>query len=454
MPPPARSDRGWSVPLWIYSLAWWLATPALLASLAWRGLRQRGYVYAVAERFGFGRARAGSGALIWLHAVSVGETRAAEPLVRAMAARWPDAAILLTHMTPTGRATGAAIFADLVASGRLEQRWLPWDYPGATRRLFKRMRPTIGILMETELWPNLVVAASRASVPMVLANARLSEKSLQKGLRWRALIEPALGALQQVLAQTQSDAERLARLGRSDVPVLGNLKFDIAPPAPMLALGELWRERLLSLRPSRRVVVAASTREAEEALLLGAWRRALSTDRDEHRPLLVVIPRHPQRFAEVVALAQGAGWRVARRSEFTDGGPGAHLRDVDVLIGDSMGEMFAWYALADLALIGGSFAPLGGQNLIEACAVGRPVIFGPHMFNFGEISRDAVAAGAAVQAADMDQAVSLALELLADEPRRRAMSHDAQAFSSQHRGATQRTLERIEVLLKESMKPR
>jgi 3-deoxy-D-manno-octulosonic-acid transferase len=440
---PERSDRGRSGPLWLYSLAWWLATPALLGSLVWRGVRQPGYLLSVAERFGYCRTRGGTQRLIWLHAVSVGETRAAEPLLRAIAARWPDAAILLTHMTPTGRATGAAIFADLITSGRLEQCWLPWDYPGATRRMLKRMRPSIGMLLETELWPNLIDAAAREAVPMVLVSARLSEKSLRKGLRWHALIEPALLGLRQVLAQTSSDAERLAQLGRRDVPALGNLKFDIEPPESMLTLGGQWRECLLSREPSKKVIVAASTREGEEAMLFDAWRQRFGLERSDARPLLVVVPRHPQRFGEVHALAQGLGWKVARRSEFAGAAPDVEALDADVLIGDSMGEMFAWYAFADLAIIGGSFAPLGGQNLIEACAVGRPVIVGPHMFNFEEISRDAIAAGAAVRAADMTQAVKQSLDLLADEPRRHAKSQAAKSFAAQHRGATQRMLDSI-----------
>ena len=444
---PERSDRGRSGPLWLYSIAWWLATPALLASLVWRGVRQPGYLRSVAERFGYCRARGGTQRLIWLHAVSVGETRAAEPLLRAIAARWPDATILLTHMTPTGRATGSTIFADLIASGRLEQCWLPWDYPGATRRMLRRMRPTIGILLETELWPNLVYAAAREAVPMVLVNARLSEKSLRKGRRWRALIEPALLSLRQVLAQTSPDAERLAQLGRGDVPALGNLKFDIQPPESMLTLGGRWRECLLSREPSKQVIVVASTREGEEAMLFDAWRQRFSPERSDTRPLLVVVPRHPQRFGEVYALAKEVGWKVARRSEFAGSEPDVDALSADVLVGDSMGEMFAWYVFADLAIIGGSFAPLGGQNLIEACAVGRPIIVGPHMFNFEEISRDAIAAGAAVRATDMAQAVNESLDLIADEPRRQAKSQAAKSFATQHRGATQRTLDSIAELL-------
>lgn len=289
----ARMTFGERLARLLYCVAWWLVTPALLLWFAVRGLRERGYLAALAERFGHCPATEPGVRLVWVHAVSVGETRAAEPLIRAMLDRWPDIRILLTHMTPTGRETGAGAFADLVAAGRLRQAWLPWDYPGATRRMLSRARPVLGLIMETELWPNLVASARRASVPLVLANARLSERSLAKGLRWRALIGPALRSLHQVLAQTQSDAKRLGQLGREAVPAIGNLKFDIDPPAPMLARGAFWRERLLSLKPLRGIVIAASTRDGEEAMLLAAWRALGEPAPDSGRPLLVLVPVIP-----------------------------------------------------------------------------------------------------------------------------------------------------------------
>jgi 3-deoxy-D-manno-octulosonic-acid transferase len=307
--------------------------------------------------------------------------------------------------------------------------------------MLSRARPVLGLIMETELWPNLVASARSASVPVVLANARLSERSLRKGLRWRALIGPALRSLDQVLAQTQSDAKRLGQLGREAVPAIGNLKFDIDAPAQMLARGALWRERLLSREPFRGVVLAASTRDGEEAMLLAAWRALGEPAPDSGRPLLVLVPRHPQRFDAVAQLAREQGWQVKRRSAFEGDGP--ELAHADLVIGDSMGEMFAWYALADVAIIGGSLAPLGGQNLIEACAVGCPVVLGPHTFNFEEISQDAVAAGAALRVADAAGALGESLRLLGEPARRQAMSVAALAFAAQHRGATVRTLDAI-----------
>lgn len=444
----ARPARG---PLWVYSIAWWCLTPLLLASLLWRALRQPGYLSAWPERFGWiARRSQAARQLLWVHAVSVGETRASESLVRAFAARWPEADLLLTHMTPTGRATGAAVFADLIDAGRLRQAWLPWDYPGASRRFLARVRPTLGVLIETEVWPNLLAAANRWSVPVVLVNARLSERSLRKGLRWRALIEPALRGLDLVLAQTPSDAARLAQLGRQAVPVIGNLKFDIEPPAAMIARGVRWRKCLLSTESRRGVIVVASTRDGEESMFLDAWRQHVGLAGDAPRPLLVIVPRHPQRFEEVAELARAQGWRTSRRSAFCEGDPDLSVAQSDVMVGDSMGEMFAWYALGDVAIIGGSFAPLGGQNLIEACAVGCPVVLGPHTFNFEQISEDAVSADAAVRVGNAAEALEQALALVENTGRRQQRSAAALAFAAQHRGATQRTVASVAPLVERS----
>lgn len=423
----------------LYSLAWYCALPFVLCSLVWRARRQPGYLHHLGERFGVGLAT--TPGAIWIHAVSVGETRASQSLIRALADRYPQRPILLTHMTPTGRETGAAVFADLIAQGRLRQCWLPYDTPSAIRRFLRLHQPSLGLLMETELWPNLVAVARRCDVPLVLVNARLSEKSLRKGLRWRSLIVPAMAGLTQVLAQTGPDAERLAQLGRSGVPVLGNLKFDIDPPPELVARGRGWREQAMPAR--RGIVLAASTREGEEVLVLDAWRQTAPRD---CAALLVMVPRHPQRFDEVAALVTERGLRMARRSA----GVSADLPDmvdVDVLLGDSMGEMFAYYAMADVAIIGGSLQPLGGQNLIEACAVGTPVVVGPHMFNFAQVSVDALDAGAVLQVSDAEGVVAQALQLLRDDSKRIRMSECGRTFASRHRGATERTLQVLRPLL-------
>lgn len=463
----------------LYTLGWYLATPLVALYLLWRSRRQPEYRQHWAERWGWfaGRRAGDREPLIWVHAVSVGETRAAQPLLAALSARHPRAKLLLTCMTPTGRATAATLFADLLASGRLVQAYLPYDYPHAVRAFLHAWRPAVGILLETELWPNLIAGAQRSGVPVVLVNARLSASSLRKGQRWPSLIRPAVEGLALVAAQTTGDAERIARLGRAADVVTGNMKFDVLPPAGMVQRGCEWR-RSLGGRP---VVLAASTREGEEALLLAAWAgcRAAAAG----KPLLVVVPRHPQRFDDVADAVVAAGLTLQRRSawKYGPGGalsadaagePGNHDRrnvgagtagrsstsavagegavaSPDVLLGDSMGEMFAWYGMADVAIIGGSLLPFGAQNLIEACAVGVPVLLGPHTFNFAEAADQAIAAGAALRVTDAAAALAEAIELLADDDRRQRMSDAAHMFAAAHRGATQRTMDALDPWLQQ-----
>ena len=421
---PTAGIAAW-LALGAYTLLLRLATPLYFARLWWRGQSEPAYGQGWAERLGFSHATAAPGRL-WLHAVSLGETRAAAPLIDALRAQHPGLRLLLTHGTATGREAGAALLREGDA-----QAWLPYDTPGAVRRFLHQQRPALGVLMETEIWPNLLHAARSAGVPMVLANARLSERSRAKGERLSALLHPAVASFSQVLAQTEADAERLRASGAAQVQVLGNLKFDITPAPELLARGRAWRERLMqpvvphAMRP---VLLAAVTREGEEALLLQVWRRQPSP-----RPLLLVVPRHPQRFDEVAALIQQAGFTLARRSGWADT-PAAEAALADVWLGDSLGEMALYYAIADVALLGGSFAPLGGQNLIEAAACDCPLVMGPHTFNFAQAAELALAAGAALREADMDAAVTRALAVgRSDEGA--LMSARALAFAAQHRGA-------------------
>jgi 3-deoxy-D-manno-octulosonic-acid transferase len=292
------------------------------------------------------------------------------------------------------------------------------------------------------VWPNLLQAARRSALPMVLANARLSARSERKGRRLDALLRPAVESLALVLAQSRDDAARLRALGAREVVVAGNLKFDMTPDADQLARGHAWRDAL-----GRPVVLAAVTREGEEEPLLAAWLA-----RPAPRPLLVVVPRHPQRFDEVAALVRAAGCSLARRSEWGDAPP-VEAHAADVWLGDSMGEMALWYATADVALLGGSFAPLGGQNLIEAAACGCPVVMGPHTFNFAEAARLALAAGAALRVADIAAAVDVARSLTAAAAGR-DMPAAARAFAAEHRGAAARMAERIVALLPASARAR
>jgi 3-deoxy-D-manno-octulosonic-acid transferase len=328
----------------------------------------------------------------------------------------------MTHTTPTGRATGEALFGDTVT-----RVYLPYDLPWAVARLLDRYRPDCGVLMETELWPNLVRACVRRGIPVHLVNARLSEKSARGYRRLARLIRITLGSLAGIAAQSTRDAQRLRALGAVDVVVTGSMKFDMTPPADAVAQGQVMRHRFGADRP---VVLAASTREGEEALLLPLLERLQPTD-----ALVVIVPRHPQRFDEVAQLLVTAGVRFQRRSEAVE-----VSADTRVLLGDSMGEMFAYYGAADVAFVGGSLLPLGGQNLIEACAVGTPVVVGPHMFNFQEITAQACAAGAVLQVADAEGVVNAFDRLLRSPEERGRMSAAGREFAAAHRGATGRVL--------------
>lgn len=451
--PPSRLKA--RLALAAYGLAWLLAIPLVLGYLLARARKQPAYRAHWAERWALRWPAAPAGWAgarpVWIHAVSVGETRAAQPLIEALLAADPALRILLTHMTPTGRATGHELFAARWP-GRVHQCYLPYDLGWAARRFLARWRPRLGILMETELWPALCARAVRARVPMVIVSARLSERSLARGLRWRELTTPALAGLDAVLAQTPADAERLRRLGRAEVEVTGNLKFDIVPSAEGVALGRGWRA-VLGDRP---IVLCASTRDGEEALLLRAWAdaaaqaagcaptagvapgaHAAGAGLTSAAPRLLIVPRHPQRFDEVARAIAQAGCVAARRSD--PGWPQAAAQ-ADVLLGDSMGEMAAYVAMADAAIIGGSLLPFGGQNLIEPCALGVPVVVGPSTENFAQVADEAIAAGAALRVADAPAALAAALALLADPARRAAMGTAGTGFAQAHRGATRRTL--------------
>ena len=412
-----------------YSLLLRLATPAYIARLWWCGGAEPLYRHALAERFGFyADDRPVEPGRVWIHAVSLGETRAAAALIDALRRQRPGLRLLLTHGTATGRAAGAPLLRKGDA-----QLWLPYDTPGAVRRFLRRQRPALGVLMETEIWPNLQAAARVAGVPMVLANARLSEKSRLQGERFAALMHPAAASLTRVLAQSDDDAQRLRASGAPQVAVCGNLKYDMSPDPALIARGQGWRREL-----ARPVVLAASTREGEEAPLLRAWVAALAGAAITPRPLLLLVPRHPQRFDEVARLVGEAGLSCARRSGWSDQPPGAGpAASADVWLGDSMGEMPLYFGAADVALLGGSFAPLGGQNLIEAAACGCPLVMGPSSFNFAEAAALSLAAGASLRVADITEGVTRALAL-AQDPARPEWATRARVFAAAHRGAATR----------------
>ncbi|WP_347556643.1 3-deoxy-D-manno-octulosonic acid transferase [Robbsia sp. KACC 23696] len=519
----------------LYRTLWWLAAPVAVCRLIWRARREPGYIRHIGERFGFVTRRKDAKPLIWVHAVSVGETRASQPLVDALRQAHPDAELLVTCMTPAGRATNVSLFGD-----RVTRCYLPYDMRGAVRRFLKRKRPTLGVVMETEVWPTLIDECAQAGVPLVMVNGRMSEKSFRRAQRFGEAARSVFAGLSAVLAQTEADAHRLEELGARRTAVLGNLKFDVPCDTSLIDAGARWRLAI----GDRPVWVAASTREGEEALVLDAfarqreaakaWRHASAVvdeasasasahatqavptthhaevidadhavvsaatvaptsiaeaavvERDEAgavaastrvteaapraftpmgagtaddragpdgtRALLILVPRHPQRFNEVHALAS-ARYKTVRRSEWAEGAPSRAPRDVlpedvDVLIGDSMGELPAYYGASDLAFIGGSLVPTGGQNLIEAAAAGTPVLVGPHTYNFTQASANAIGVGAAMRVATPDALGDAVASLLRDHSRRQAMGLAARQFAEKDRGATARTVAFLAEFLK------
>lgn len=414
----------------VYSAAWGLVAPLAALYLLWRSLAQREYRQNWSERFlGRGAPPPAGRPLVWVHAVSVGETRAAQPLIEQLASELPDAAFVLTHMTPTGRAVGQSIVASL--PGRVVQRYSPYDLPFAVARFMRDVRPSLGVVMETEIWPNLLHAARRAGVPLLLANARLSEKSSARGRRVALLLKPAAASFGRIAAQSAADRARIAQWYEGRIDVTGNLKFDLEVDQALVAAGRAQR----AVWDNRPVWLCASTRDGEEALLLASLTGHRGKSASD--PIFVIVPRHPQRFDEVARLIEAKGMTCVRRSR----GPWPAAVPVGaVLLGDTMGEMALYYALADVALIGGSLLDFGAQNLIEACAVGTPVVLGPSTFNFAQVALDAVAVGAAVQVRDADAALAAMAELCGDPERLHAMSMAALDFSRAHRGSTARVV--------------
>jgi 3-deoxy-D-manno-octulosonic-acid transferase len=424
----------------LYSAALWLAQPLLRAKLAQRAEAEPAYAQHVQERFGYYDFPADHGA-VWIHAVSLGETRAAAILIAQLRQRIPNMRLLLTHGTATGRAEGAK----LLQEGD-RQVWLPWDTTAAVRQFFVHFQPRIGIVMETEVWPNLCAAAQAIGVPLVLANARLNEKSARSAQRLAWLAQPAYAAFSQVWAQTSQDAQRLVAVGAQHVSVQGNLKFDAQLSALQLAQGKAWRAA--SGQP---VVLLASSREGEEDLFLQKIKK-LSQSSIEHAAIdnaainilkirkvqWLIVARHPQRFDEVANKITLAGFTVSRRSQWADAPLAA-----DVWLGDSLGEMALYYGLADVALLGGSFAPLGGQNLIEAIAAGCPVVMGPHTFNFADASNTAVDQHAALRAIDMASGLEAAVLLSMNTQRRTAMQSAGDHWLKASRGTAQRMVDAV-----------
>jgi 3-deoxy-D-manno-octulosonic-acid transferase len=417
-------------PLWfslVNGIFYSLATTALLFLapfyLLWRGQRQREYLRHIGERYGMFPVRK-TRTPIWVHAVSLGETRAAAPLIRALQEKYPDKTLLLTHGTPTGRQAGLGLFGNTVI-----QAYLPYDHPWLARRFFRCFRPAVGLIMETEVWPNFLKVAQDNGTPIMLVNARLSEHSFMGYRRWGRFANEAFSRFAIAAAQTEEDAQRLRQLGCQRVEVAGNLKFDLEVPEAARQLANQFR-KWVGERP---VFLAASTRDGEEALVLDALSAIAIPDL-----LTVIVPRHPQRFESVARLLESREVAYQRRSEDRSLQP-----DTRVWLGDSMGELFAYYLGCDAAYIGGSLLPLGGQNPIEAMACGRPVLFGPHTWNFDAVARQAVDSGAALRVDSSGALGSVLQSLFSDPQRMQAMGEAGKGLILRHRHATARIMDLI-----------
>ncbi len=421
----------------------------MLLRLWWRGRKDPGYRQSIGERFGFGLGvRPGA---IWIHAVSVGETRAAQPLIEAYLQQGKS--ILLTCMTPNGRRTGATIFAEAIAQGRLQQVYLPYDLCWSVERFLKVAKPEMGLFMETEAWPTIVFRAAEIKLPVFLINARLSERSARRVARFGAAGRSLFQAFAGILAQTELDVGRYRALGVKQCEVVGNLKFDVVLDPILVDHGLAWHAYLE--KNNRLMVCAASTREGEEAIILEAWQAMLQMHAEEltsvsistPQPLLCIVPRHPERFAEVAELIRSSGLTVLQRSEIDLDASDWHNRidlKTAVVLGDSMGEMPLYYSASDLVVMGGSLLPLGGQNLIEACAAGCPVLLGENTFNFQQASQDAIECGAAMRLGNNGSLVATLAgaisRILQHQQQRQAMREAALRYAADYRGATTRIM--------------
>jgi len=407
---------------YLYSLLLYCLIPLALTRLAWRGLRNRGYWHRWAERFGFAPRLEGS--VIWLHAVSVGEVRASAPLVKALSHDYPGHTILITTMTPTGSATVHDLFGTAVA-----HCYVPYDLPTAVWRFLNRIRPRLALIMETELWPNLFHQCHARGIPLILANVRMSEKSARGYRRVAGFTRATLANVKRVGAQTEADAGRMRALGAVQVEVTGSIKFEMDVPPDLAARAAALRSRI----GERPLWVAASTRAGEEEQVLDAFARLRARI---PRLLLVLVPRHPERFDSVAKLCSQRGFRIERRSQLQD----SVAPDTAILLGDTMGELLLFHAAADVSYIGGSLVPLGGQNLLEAAAVGTPVVFGPHMFNFNEISRMTLERGAGRQVQDAAELAGAVADYLENPEIRNAAGEAGQRMVAENRGALAKTL--------------
>ncbi len=409
-----------------WSVGAYLLLPYAIVSLLWRGFRYPPYFHRWPERFGFVPRPEGE-RVIWVHAVSVGEVRSAAALILELDERYPEHRILVTTMTPTGSEQVEELFGE-----RVSHSYVPFDFPDAVHRFLNRVRPELAIIAETEFWPNIFAALKRRGIPLFLINVRISQAALHGYLRVPNAVRRMFANADLICPQTELDAERLRTLGAEParIHVTGNLKFDVEVPGSLLQEGAAVRSLWGRDRP---VWIAASTHAGEETQVLEAFERLRET---HPKLLLALVPRHPERFQAVARLCERRGYAIALRSlDYGELG-----EDIDIVVGDTMGELQRLYAASDLAFVGGSLVPHGGQNVLEACAVSVPVIFGPHMFHFEEISALALARGAARQVRDAAELSAAVADWLDRPAERRAAGEAAHGLMQDNHGALERTL--------------
>jgi 3-deoxy-D-manno-octulosonic-acid transferase len=413
----------------LYQCLWHVALPIVLARLWWKGRKEPGYRAHIQERLGFYQGEAFTDA-IWVHAVSVGETRASAPLIHALVAS--KHRILLTHTTPTGRKTGADLFQSYINQGVLKQCYLPYDFCWPVSRFLRQFKPYKGLMMETEVWPSILFF-SKNKLPIYLINGRLSLKSSLNFAKFGNLSKELFGLFEKILAQTQSDATHYETFGIQNCPITGNLKFDVQLDPTQIAYGQLWKKSL----GNRQIITLASSREGEEEMVIRAWEQLKNP-----KPLLLIVPRHLSRTIEIEKFLTQKSITFTNRS--INNLP-INLTQ-DVLIGDSMGEMASYLSMADYVVMGGTLMGTGGQNLIEPISLGKPVILGPSTYNFADISQAAIVAGIAIplRQSKPTQVENELFNLFQDfqnHPQKiEKMSLFCSEFAKTHQGATTKTI--------------
>lgn len=425
---------------WLYTLFFYICLPLIVCRLLWRSLKSPAYRQRLTERFGFLPSAdvRQSSVSIWLHTVSVGETISAYPIACRILEAYPQYTLWLTTTTPTGSARARDLFSEEITHGRVMHSYMPYDLPDCMARFIQKIRPVCAIFMETEVWPNTLTVCNKKRIPCVLINARLSEKSLQKYQRLASFSQQTFSLFSHIVAQTKNDADRLRALGSMPVTVSGNIKSEVCVTPELSDAAKQLREQWSS-NGRKVVMIAASTHAGEDEVILSVYRELLG----EHPSLrLVIVPRHPERFADVEQLCLAQGWQVALRSKER-----SVVDNTQVIIGDTLGELLLFYGASDIAIIGGSFIEHGGHNMLEAAVWGLPIISGPSVYNFSQIAKDMQDQNALILVDNQQVLVVTVDQLLRDTCGMALLGSNAKQYVKQSTGAVETTIALIQTLL-------